>query len=300
MAGYNRLKLDFTLSTNEERVRFLDKYLAQEQFVKKPPNDEELEMMANYLLWGKDPNTGMNAQQEGVCTIDTKHKTWDKNNTIESLDGLMEQPTFNEATLQPLDTIPYKTKREVFSRKEALTSCPDYLRPTLVELFERIDRIDLAINYYDLAHGKRINPPRPELLKVFSAADQEQLEQWAASWNQYTYLKQRHLLVELRREQYTIRDSFHETRLIEPDIVVPVAPPELGSDIAVLPLGMKHHGNAAALVFQSWDNLIPQNYTEKELQEISDYYWKNKNYAPAANEMFIDFRELEHVYQLFL
>jgi hypothetical protein len=122
----------------------------------------------------------------------------------------MESPTFNEASLSPLDSVPIKIKREVFSRKEALEKCPEHLRPTLVDLFHRIDELDLAINFYDLAHGKRINPPREELLGKFSEEEQQKLQEWSAKWNQYTYLKQRHHLVEMRREQYTIRDSFCE------------------------------------------------------------------------------------------
>jgi hypothetical protein len=45
--------------------------------------------MANYLLWGKNPKTGLNAKQEKICDIPTRHKTWDSNE-IESLEGLME------------------------------------------------------------------------------------------------------------------------------------------------------------------------------------------------------------------
>ena len=170
----NRLHLDFSLNTNEERVNFLTNYLAQPQFTSRPPNDEELEMMANYVLWGKDPSTGLNAQQEGICDIETKHGTWDKDNSVESLDGLLENPVFNEATLRPIDAIPTKVKREVFSRKEALTECPDYLKQTFTDLFRAIDELDLRINYYDLAHGKRKNPPRPELLAAFT--EEEQLD----------------------------------------------------------------------------------------------------------------------------
>lgn len=48
----------------------------------------------------------------------------------------MESPTFNEASLLSLDTVPLKVKREVFSRKEALEKCPDYLRQTFVDLFK--------------------------------------------------------------------------------------------------------------------------------------------------------------------
>lgn len=120
--------------------------------------------MANYLLWGKDPKTGLNAQQDGTCQIETKHGTWDKDTNVESLDGLLENPVFNEVTLRPIDAIPTKVKREVFSRKEALAQCPDYLKQSFVTLFRDIDELDLRINYYDLAHGKRKNPIRPELL----------------------------------------------------------------------------------------------------------------------------------------
>ena len=87
--------------------------------------------MADYLLWGKDPVTGLNAKQAGIVDIETKHGTWDRDSNIESLEGLMESPTFNEASLLPLDSIaPPKIKREVFSRKEALEKCPDYLTDT--------------------------------------------------------------------------------------------------------------------------------------------------------------------------
>jgi hypothetical protein len=129
-------------------------------------------MMGNYLLWGKDPTSGLNAQQEGLLTIDTKHNTWSKDATVDSLDGLLENPMFNENTMRPLNAVPNKIKREVFSRKETLAQCPEYLHSTFVDLFQRIDRIDLGINYYDLAHNRRINPPRPELLAAFSPEEQ--------------------------------------------------------------------------------------------------------------------------------
>ena len=62
MAGANRLQLDFKLVTTDERAAFLNEYLQQPQFVKKPPTEDELETMGNYLLWGKDPVTGLNAK----------------------------------------------------------------------------------------------------------------------------------------------------------------------------------------------------------------------------------------------
>ena len=48
-----QLRLDFSLDTIEERQAFLDKYL------KDSPNhwsDSDIQMMGNYLLWGKEKN----------------------------------------------------------------------------------------------------------------------------------------------------------------------------------------------------------------------------------------------------
>lgn len=56
--------------------------------------------MADYLLWGKDPVTGKNGKQSGL-DLKSKRGTWDDSPT-ESLDALMEMPTFNEAALSAL------------------------------------------------------------------------------------------------------------------------------------------------------------------------------------------------------
>lgn len=302
MAGANRLQLDFKLTTTDERVAFLDQYLQQPQFITRPPTEEELETMGNYLLWGKDPETGLNAKQAGIVDIETKHGTWDKNTGIESLEGLMEQPTFNEASLMPLElSAPIKVKREVFSRKEALAKCPDYLVQTFKELFAQIDELDLMINYYELNHNKRKNPPREELLAKFTEEEQAALAEKVTHWNQYKYLKMRHQLVGLRREQYTLRDSYSQV-IFTPETVTPYFPPEppqVEADIEVLPLGVKRAAGAPGLIFRKWESLIPANYTEEDLIEISKFYWKKQEYKPNAQQCYFDFRELEHVYEMF-
>lgn len=258
--------------------------------------------MANYLLWGKDPNTGLNAQQEGICSIDTKHGTWDKDGAIESLDGLLENPVFNEATLRPIDAVPMKVKREVFSRSDALKEAPDYLKQELIDLFRSIDELDLRINYYDLLHGKRKNPIRPELLKMFSEEEQQIAESAAAAWNQFKYLKMRHQLVEMRQQQYVLRDSYRTTILTNdgaPHLTL-VEEPDIDAEIEVLPLGVMGRSMRPFDIFVSWDKLIPENYDQAALKAVSDYYWRKQKYKPGTNQFFIDFRELEHVYQLFM
>ena len=56
----NRLKLDFSLNSTVERTNFLNNYISTLKFT---PNETELETMANYILWGKDPKTGLNVKQ---------------------------------------------------------------------------------------------------------------------------------------------------------------------------------------------------------------------------------------------
>jgi hypothetical protein len=122
-----RLRLDISLATAEERNNFLNEYLQQEQFIKRPPTEEELTMMGNYILWGKNSESGLSIAKEAGLSIDTKHKTWSRDN-IESLDELMESPAFNEAALSVYAQTQYRKPKEVFSRKEALEKCSPEMR----------------------------------------------------------------------------------------------------------------------------------------------------------------------------
>jgi len=54
----SRLDLDFKLETREERTAFLNSYISSITFT---PNEDELETMANYILWGKNSD-GLNGR----------------------------------------------------------------------------------------------------------------------------------------------------------------------------------------------------------------------------------------------
>ena len=81
----NRLRLDFSLQTAEERLDFLNSYLPTITF---EPDEHEQETLSDYLLWGKNKD-GLNAQQEGDVSI----KEWNASK-VDSIDGLMEMPGF--------------------------------------------------------------------------------------------------------------------------------------------------------------------------------------------------------------
>lgn len=298
----NRLKLDFSIPDSKGRQIFLEEYLKSPQFSKKPLTSEELEMCGNYILWGRDID-GKNSVQKKIVQIDTRNKTWNQQEA-ESLEALLESPTFNENNIVSEKEPPRKVIKEVFSREQALKECPEELKETFINLFKLIDTLDLITNYYDLLHGKRKNPPREELLKNFTEEEQEELKERATHLNQFSYLKMRHQLVELRKEQFSIRDSYKIAIRKDPMynfVQLPVTQ-VLDADIGIYPLGFKYEGNSLSeTIFRGRDDIIPENFSEKQLDSISKFYWKKtKDFQEKGKENFFDFRNQEHLYNLVL
>ena len=292
----NRLKLDFSIQTTDGRRDFVNEYVTQPQFSKNPLSEDELETIANYILWGKDPD-GLNVTQRGEIQIETRNKTWQRDDT-ESLDALMESPTFSEASLRRPTEARTRIAREVFDRKRTLEECPPHLVPVFKDLFHRIDYIELALNFYEFAHGRRKEPPRSQLLNRFNESEIAAAEQIAAKWNQFKYLKQRHLIVELRREQFTLRDTYIEkhVRHTPPEPELDPINPDFDAEIPVYPLGLSY-GPIGALLFKKEFELNPSTYNDNDLRTISNFYWSKK--TETRPKVFFDFTELEHVYELF-
>lgn len=292
----NRLHLDFSISGTNDRKDFVDQYVQRPEFIRAPLTEDELETIANYILWGKDED-GQSCAQRGEIQIETRNKTWQRDDT-ESLDAMMESPTFNEASLRRPTEARTRVPREVFDRQKALEECPEHMRAVFQDLFDRIDKLEMSIHFYEFAHGKRKEGPRAALTKRFDESDIYAAEQIASKWNQYKYLKQRHLIVELRREQFTLRDSYIEKHLRhtppEPDLD-PVHL-DFDAEIPVFPLGLVG-APFSDLVFKSEDKLNPYTYTEKELDVLTHHYWNKKSQSRPL--LFFDFGELEHVYELF-
>ncbi len=292
----NRLHLDFSIQSTDERCDFVNEYVTQPQFQRVPLTSDELETIANYILWGKDTD-GLNVTQRGEIQIETRNKTWQRDDT-ESLDALMESPTFSEASLRRPTEARTRIAREVFDRKKTLNECPTHLIPVFEDLFKRIDTIELMLNYYEFSHGRRKEPPRAALLKRFTQEELTNAETTASKWNQFKYLKQRHLIVELRREQFTLRDTYIEKHMrhtpVEPEID-PVDP-DFDAEIPVFPLGLKA-GPVGTLLFKTEQDLNPSTYSDSDLRKVLQFYWSKK--SESRPEIFFDFRNLEHIYELF-
>ena len=285
----NRLKLNFELETARERADFIDSYIVQFPDL----TAAEAETIANYLLWGKT-KTGeaLGADVE----LETK---WTKKDSIDSLDSLLESQTFNDLQIHGLNEAPiYKKPRNVFSRSRVRSSAPEHILRVFEELWKVIDRTDLLINYYELKIGKRINPPREELLKRFDEEERARIEEEAQHLNLYSYLKQRHYLVEKRKEQFTLQDSYMPTIGAfgkAPSHYSPTLP-IFGENVEVLPLGL-NEGPTAELIFK--ENFDPAALSEKQLWAISKLIQK-KIEGEQSEKKKIDFRNTEAIYQLYL
>lgn len=277
----NRLKLKFEIQSAQERADFIQTYLAQEEFRLKPPTKKELETISNYILWGKDEN-GEKIDVE----IERKNSTWTEKKP-ESIEGLRAVEGFQESDLRPLGELPLpKLQKLKFDRKDAIGSP---IEETFTNLFRRIDELDLLVTLYDCAQSKRSTPPRKELLDRFTEEELNHFTSIAANLSEGRYLKLKHELVELRREQYTLRDSFRSTIFRHTNPIRPL-PPQF-PPLFLYPLGLKFEGEFFEKLFTEAPN--PFNFTEEDLKTLSDLLWSfedsKKNFNSFLDPNFWNF-----------
>lgn len=288
----NRLKLNWDLSTAIERTQFLNTYLLNEEFIDKPLSPEETETCAAYVLWGKDPD-GKNGDQKGFYELERKKKSWKKNPTekLKSLDELLETPTWNENEVRPLNSIPRKVPREVFSRAEARKKAPPHILSELETLWKEIDTLELMLNFYDLAQGKRKTEPRQELLKRFSPEEITSLKLKASELRPALYLKKRHELVEKRQYQYTLKDFYSQEvlTLSSKGSQIEQENPTFGNEFFVYPLGLLQD---FPQIFLDIPNLGPSSLSPELLERFSTFYWGRPK---KVEGFYFDFENPAHI-----
>lgn len=134
--------------------------------------ERDLERVANYILYGKETNGDALPEAKAIST---KHSTW-KRREPESLDGLMENVNFDEGVLKPL------TAKSIYTKpKPSISRETDASIPGMAQLWEAIDTTN-ALYEEEKAKGKS--------LRAY-------------------YL--RHALIDLRKEQYHLKDLFKPT-----------------------------------------------------------------------------------------
>lgn len=169
--------LDFNLVTSSERRDFIK----SKDLSKLTP--KEIELCSNYILYGKDEDKDLTSiVDRKEVQIKTKFQSYSKTEPV-SLDALLESPTFNESLLRQTSTIYKKVKPKI--DREKLKDVPG-----MQELWEEIDRIQRVID---------INTGKVEMPEDYTPLSQKTIY----------YLK--HNLIEMRRDQYLLKDSVYPT-----------------------------------------------------------------------------------------
>lgn len=205
--GKKSLDLNFGLDTGEERVEEINTIVEQRGDELSP---KDLEQMANYVLWGRDAESGTNLVDENYIINPSKNTTWKAKKTT-SLEELITSPVFNEIKL--LNPVPYKAPTFSFNREVARKEAPKTIKAELEKLWRQIDLLDYEIAQYEYTRGDRRTPPRDELLERLPEQHRQDLDRKIErEQTPYTIIKKKRLLVELRQTQYTLRDSYAAPR----------------------------------------------------------------------------------------
>ena len=282
------IQLDFQLEWRDERARYVqEKIDAGATFTQS-----ELNTISDYILWGKDRTTGLNGLQEG---LDLNSKWNQADSKTESLDALIESPTFNENSLRRPTEPPTKVQRVVFSRASTRKNCPSHLLPDFETLWHQIDETELLVQSYDAQHGKRKNPIRDDLLGRFAPPEIEAIQHRAATLSPYHYLKLKRELVDLRTQQYILRDSYAAQLVSNPTPNYEVIePPSFGDEIELRPLNIVYDRGLFNKIWRTDRYPEPADFNEEELAQISRLIWR-----PRHQKYYFDFTNRDHLYTYF-
>lgn len=187
--------LDYSIQRDIDRVAAVTDILDK---LEKNPSPAQLDQMGSYILYGKDEN-GLNAAKRGeIMTNNTRYQNYRKKEDKNlSLDEILENPLADEQSLKNITekrtyTAPKPTiARPRYDRSGNLIDAGDSDVPGMTELWQSIDRLEKVIAAY----------------KGQLAAD-EDTPQLASDYRLYQL---KHWLIDLRRHQYYLKDSYKPT-----------------------------------------------------------------------------------------
>lgn len=183
-----KIQLDFSKSSLSDRLEVANHYAHSNLSAKNCKH------IADYLLWSRDEN--------GICISKNEDfelsSKWSASQP-DSMEAIMEAETHIPNFHTVGEIPPTLVRKQKFSRAEALASP---LAPHFRALFDEIDRFDVLISF---AMGKE---PREELVNRMEPSCLFALRAKAAKLSPKELQRARHDLVDLRTEQYELRDSY--------------------------------------------------------------------------------------------
>ena len=261
------LKFNYNLQTQEERAQFVSENESSLSTIR------DAQLAADYILWG--------GKGEGDFKLRSR---WSQKEP-ESLEALLERPTFSEAALAlPPSKTPHQNLDREFERSR---SDPQTLE-TLESLWSQIDEIELKLNFWELKTGKRQNPPRPSLLGRVSPYIKARLQSEAEALTPQSYNSLKALLVELRQTQYTLRDSYAAPHMVQ-SYQIPV---DIDVPIDGLPSGLKRDDTLSSILFNL--DPLPNPFIIPDPALLMKRIWRTQD----PTSIYIDFRDLETLHYL--
>ena len=183
-----KIQLDFSKSSLSDRLEVANHYAHSNLSAKNCKH------IADYILWSRDENGTCISKNEDF-ELSSK---WSASQP-DSIEAIMEAETHIPNFHAIGEIPPTLVRKQKFSRTDALASP---LAPHFKALFEEIDRLDVLISF---AMGKE---PREELINRMEPSCLFALRAKAAKLSPKELQRARHDLVDLRTEQYELRDSY--------------------------------------------------------------------------------------------
>ena len=189
-----KFSLNYDIYSDQDRVKEINKILDN---LNSTPSNSDLELMANYILYGKDENNTNAIQRKETYEEKKRYNSFKKaSEKVESLDAIMDNPMMDQIGFKAMDEkyvykkIKPSIKRPKFNKEGQIIDVGDSQIPGMEQLWEAIDRLQKIIN---IADGK-IPPDENPIIT-----------------DSYKLYKMRHQLIELRRDQYYLKDLFAPT-----------------------------------------------------------------------------------------
>lgn len=190
-----KYKLDFGLSGAQSRTEFLARLLNENPQLSAQLTQNDFDLFVDYICCGigaeesKNPKPKSSVQKKEIF-LENKNRPKPKE---ESLDALLETPTFNEGTSFNRRNIRYKIPKPNFSRERIRAKGQ---AAAFQDLWNQIDQLESLVG----VQKKHQSDPNPNWT-IFESQNP------APSPHQ-TYVA-RKLLLDLRRTQYTLDDFFN-------------------------------------------------------------------------------------------
>lgn len=263
----NRINLDWTLNTPEERTQYVNEVINAYPDLKP----RELNHMAEYILWASDS-----------VTLKAKGSPWNRKKES-SLDQLIEEAGDLDLKLgipsrtQPRVNLNRKKLRKALKKKSSNPNIKALL-DDFEELWREIDKTELILNFGEISTNKRTKDPRSSLLEKFSPKEQKSLRVLGEAKSEEELGRLKRHLVELRQSQYPMLDAFRPTIQNRTTSRKSGHFQTLDFEdlVQTYPLPFTHKKSLRKLIYPENGDLgdLGKTVSLNELSELSEFLWR--------------------------